>query len=198
MKESYTVLCDMDDVLCDLNTPWIKMLNDKHGTNIRREDISVWDIGEAIHSKFPSISIPDVFVPINTPGMFRNLPVVAGAKAGLKSIKDRGWRVVIVTSLPIVEHQPGQIVQEKMEWIEEHLSGLINPRDIILTYAKNLIAGDVLIDDGPHNLESFHSNTIVFDQPWNRMVYGSIRAFDWKDITPIIQAIINGKRLAGD
>ena len=39
-----TVLVDVDNVLEDLDTPWVKAVNDKYGTNVKVSDITNWNI----------------------------------------------------------------------------------------------------------------------------------------------------------
>lgn len=173
------ILLDMDDVLCDLTGSWIQLLNNRHGTNIVREDLSIWHIGRALPLKFPGLTSSDIYAPLDEPGMFRNLPIMPGAKEALEEMLTLGWRPVIVTSLPSVKHKPGMVVQEKIEWVEKHLAGLVAPRDIVITYRKYLVRGDVLVDDAGHNLKTFPGHTLAFDRPWNRKIESTARIDHW-------------------
>jgi len=173
------ILIDMDDTLCDQTTPWLNQFNREHQTNIRNSDIKVWNKEYALKSQIPSLTTSDVFVPFNTDGFFRNLPIMPGARTALEQMKALGWRAVIVTSLPRRQYRPGQIIQEKLEWLAEHLSGVIRARDVVATPEKYLVSGDVLIDDAEHNLELFRGPTIAFDQPWNQHAKSTSRIENW-------------------
>ena len=188
MKER-VILLDMDDVLCDLTGPWIELLNKRHGTTITREDLVVWHIGRALPLKFPSLTSSDIYAPLDEPGFFRKLPMMSGAKTALEDMKTLGWRAVIVTSLPVIKHHPGQVVQEKSEWIEEHLDGLVALRDIVITHQKYLVKGDVLVDDAAHNLTSYPGPTIAFDRPWNRKIQTTSRIHHWNEGINVLKEI---------
>jgi 5'(3')-deoxyribonucleotidase len=189
------ILIDMDDVLADLTGNWINLLNKRHGTSIIRDDLSVWNVGRSIPIKFPNITSSEIYAPLSEPNLFRTLPVLPGVKPALREMKSLGWELVIVTSLPIVKHRPGMIVQEKCEWIEEHLSEFIKPRDLIFTYRKDLVKGNVLIDDAPHNITSYPGPTIIYDRPWNRKVTGTARVNKWSEVVDVSRKIFSSESL---
>jgi len=58
-------------------------------------------------------------------------------------------------------------VHNKAEWLIEHFPH-IPIKHFIPCYHKYMIRGDILIDDGIHNLKDFCGTRILFDQPWNR------------------------------
>ena len=55
---------------------------------------------------------------------------------------------------------------------------------------KQMVMGDVLIDDGPHNLVNGPYFRILFDQPHNRGInekkYGMYRAVGWEQVYQLI------------
>jgi len=176
------ILLDMDDVLCDLVKPWLKKLSTQFKINVIKADIISWDIGAIVSTKFPKIKKEQVYDCLREVGFFEQLPIMPNARETIEKIQELGWRIVIVTSLPTIEHNSGQVVQEKLTWLDKHLRGLIKDRDVIFTYQKNLIAGDVLIDDAPHNLEIFPHKTIAFSQPWNQLVDTDARVNNWNEV----------------
>lgn len=196
IKKQPIILLDMDDTLCDLTTPCIELLNKKHRASITKEDRYLWHMEHSLIKKVPELTSSNVWDSLNTPGLFRNLSMMPGAKKSLKEMRDLGWRIVIVTSLPSVQHNPGQVVQEKYEWIDENLSGLIAPRDLIFTNEKYLIQGDVLIDDADHNLTLFQGPTIAFDQPWNRTTRSTSRVMNWTEVVDTCKKIFSLKSVS--
>lgn len=70
-------------------------------------------------------------------------------------------------------------------------------KDVIIAHDKKLINGDVLIDDGVHNLENAKYKKLLFDQPHNRSYNaeenGMIRVHDWNEIYRAICEIAGGE-----
>ena len=64
---------------------------------------------------------------------------------------------------------------------------------VIVTRRKQLIRGDVLIDDGIHNLEGGDYTKILFTAPYNRdydaEANGMIRVKNWDEIVRIIDGM---------
>lgn len=67
---------------------------------------------------------------------------------------------------------------------------------VIITSRKQLIKGDVLIDDGIHNLEGGDYIKILVTAPHNRdydaEANGMIRVYNWKQIEEVINQLSEG------
>jgi len=186
------VLVDMDDVLADLLVGWVSVLNDTHNLTMDPKDMDVWDLKDSLEKAGSALTEEQIFKPFNEPGLFRNLPVIIGAKEALYSMKMMGLTPVIVTSLPMVKHSPGVIVREKLEWIDEHLPDLIHPRDVIFTYRKELVEGIALIDDAPHNIERYPGSTILFGNRGGDCNY-TYKANNWDEAMAALESLIVSK-----
>lgn len=172
------ILVDMDETLCDLMTPWLREINLRYGTSLRREDIKTWDIFDSIKGSLPEgTSLHDTLIPIQVPGIFINLQPNPGAIESVRKMLSLGWEVALITALPTSVAQPGIVVGEKVRWVEQHLPEI--GRDIIVTSAKYRVRGDVLIDDSPKFLSSFPGLTVAFDAPWNQGVMTTARIQSW-------------------
>ena len=77
---------------------------------------------------------------------------------------------------------------DKVKWIRKYLPSF-DKKNVVFCNDKNLINADVLIDDAPHNLESFPNKTICFDMPYNKEAKCDYRAFSWDDINNIFDNI---------
>ncbi len=55
---------------------------------------------------------------------------------------------------------------EKMKWITKHFP-FLNWKQIVLCGTKEIINGDIMIDDHFKNLDNFQGQTILFTQPHN-------------------------------
>lgn len=176
------ILVDVDNVLEDLNTAWVNEINTKYGTSVRPDEIVSWDI----HKFFPTLSRNQVFSPLHTKDFWESLIPMDGSQEYLKRLISDGHKVVIVTSC-----HPDTICY-KYKFISKYFP-FISFGDVIITSQKQLIRGDILIDDAPHNLEDGGYKGILMSAPHN-MDYdpeasGFIRVNDWKDIYQAINKI---------
>ena len=145
--ERKTLLVDMDDTILDFKTEWFMTYDKEHGTDLIHE-IKNWGIPERYN---------DAFEILQRPGFFRGLrpyPNMIDVLQRLSQVHD----IVIVTSSVY-----GVSMKEKGEWFREYLHFL--PRDnFIIAKRKELIRGDLLFDDGLHNLEKFPGITVGMHQ----------------------------------
>jgi 5'(3')-deoxyribonucleotidase len=130
------------------------------------------------------------------PGFFRGLNPVPGAERALKGLYDQGHDIVIV-SATTTPHAPA----EKLEWLSMHYPWL-SRRNVIFTGRKELIVGDVLIDDYAGNTRPYltrHPGALVLgiEYPYNVMERDAFShlvpsyldfRFAWARISDLIQA----------
>jgi 5'-nucleotidase len=108
-------------------------------------------------------------------GFFRGLAPIPGAIRAAKAMRAAGYEVFLCTN-PLAHSR--HCVQEKLDWVGEHLGDEWRDR-VILTNNKFLVAGDVLVDDKPFatlprgkNMPPPSWKQIVFDAPYNRHLGG--------------------------
>lgn len=81
-----------------------------------------------------------------------------------------------------------------MKWLYSNYP-FIKDEQLIRCKNKNLINGDILIDDCLDNILNFSRGRIVFDYPWNRNIDDKTnfihRAYNWEDILNIIKLKLN-------
>lgn len=139
-----TVLCDIDCVVADLLGPWLSAYNSEYAQDISIKDVSSWDLGKCVPDG------DDVYKIIRRPGFFASLPLLDGAAEGLEKLLCR-HEVYLVSAA-----YSASAFSEKFDWVRKHLPFMKDR--VFLTDGKTpkgLIRGDVLIDDGPHNLIDF-------------------------------------------
>lgn len=120
-------------------------------------------------------------------GLFRHGDVMGGAIFGLQALHE-------FADLMIVTSRPEQGVYDTMSWLVHHLRQSVPLMGVhILSHgqAKSTATPtpDLLIDDGPHNMEDWIENTdrlfLLFDQPWNKGCkadhMNTYRVFGWDD-----------------
>lgn len=93
-----------------------------------------------------------------TPGFFLNLKPIDGAHDVMKGLYDEGHDIVIVSSAQLTT-APG----EKYQWLSKHYPW-IHRKNVIFASRKEMVLGDVLIDDSPRNAIDYraaHPNSLI-------------------------------------
>ena len=150
-----TIKLDVDGVLRDCVTPLLDIYNKKHDDNVKYSEIKSWDIGQYLKkdeeyknyfTKYPE-------------QIFRDSPMYNPDTASiLKSIQEK-YKIHITT------HQFKGLENYTVEWL--HKNNI--PYDYIsFAKDKNVVKGNILIDDGVHNLDGDLGEVqICYSQPWN-------------------------------
>ena len=175
-----TILVDMDDTIENLCEVWVEFLNETHGTAVHKDDINDWDMTKA----FPTVDKKQVYDPLFNEEMWKRVTPLPGAVEYLKRLIDDGHKVVIVTA----SHQ--NTVAMKLNNVLFRYFPYLTTKDVIITSQKQLVCGDVMIDDAPHNLEGGKYFGILVTAPHNRAydatANGFVRADRWGEIYNIV------------
>lgn len=187
-----TVLVDMDDTIENLCEEWVDYLNEIHGTTVKHEDIKEWNMTKA----FPTIPPKEVFAPLYEKTLWERVKPLPGAVEYLKKIIDDGHKVVIVTS-----SHPDTVALKLNNVLFKYFPYL-SYNDVIITSQKQLIKGDILIDDAPHNLEGGDYFKLLFDAPHNQSypVEENLmaRVHNWEEVYYAINYLIKLEENFGD
>ena len=151
------ILVDLDDVLNDLLACWVALLNEKHCLAADPEDLKIWNV----QGLYPTLTVEEVYRPIYENEIWAMLSPRPTSVEYLKKMMDDGHDVLIVTASAY------QTLPAKMDWLFTTFP-FISWENVIITKRKQLIRGDVLIDDGIHNLEGGAYFKILMDSPNNR------------------------------
>ena len=175
-----TILVDMDDTIEQLLQAWVRGVNEKYDRNAAYDDVTSWDVSSA----FPGLTWEQVYeIPMET-GFWKTVEPIPGAAEALRHFMEAGHDVYIVTATP---HES---VPEKMNDLLFKYFPFLSWRQVIITGNKQLIRGDVLIDDGIHNLEGGDYRKILFTAPHNRRYdaegNGMIRVHTWEEAVAVI------------
>lgn len=176
-----TILVDMDDTLENLCETWVEFLNETHGTTVHKDDIHDWDMSKA----FPTIENQQVYDPLFNENMWKRVTPLPGAVEYLKRLIDDGHKVVIVTA----SHQ--NTVAMKLNNVLFRYFPYLTTSDVIITSQKQLVRGDVLVDDAPHNHIGGQYLKILMDSPHNREFdaqrFGMVRVYSWLEVYDTIR-----------
>lgn len=178
-----TVLVDLDDVLIDSTRGWVEFANARLGTRVRYEDLRSFDVSAA----FEGYTHDEIYAMQLEPDMWRLARPIPGAVEALTALRAAGHRALVVTNSGYA------CLQVKMEEVLFRYFPFFTWRDVILTAEKQLIRGDVLIDDAPHNLNGGSYEKLLFTAPHNRAypagANGMQRVDDWAAALAALLAI---------
>lgn len=179
----YIVLVDMDDTLVNLLDAWIDALNKKYNIEVNSNEIIDWDISKF----FPSLTKHQVFEPLFDSEFWDTVKPKEGAVQYLKQLKDDGYKIYICTSTNY------KIIKDKMNKVLFKYFDFLSWSDVIVTYNKQLVNADFLVDDGIHNLIGGKYKGILMDAPHNRNFneceFGITRVKTWEEIYTLIKSL---------
>ena len=167
------ILLDFDEVINTMTHHWVDTLNCVYGTSVNFDDVSEWDM----HKAFPTLTEDEIYNPLHLQTFWNGVEIMPGAKEGIQTLLTQGHEIYIVTST-----HPDTI-KWKSEWLQRELPE-ISWSHVIVANNKSLVNGDILVDDGLHNLYEGNYIKVLFDKPWNRNV-------DKSKLTDIIHRVHN-------
>lgn len=167
------VLVDMDGVLADTYSQFLRMELDETGRHIPAEEL----LGKLEEEAFPNFEKH-----VHSKGFFRTAPQIEGSVDGLKYLNDK-YKLLIVSSAT----EFPQSLTEKVEWLKEYYP-FISWQQIILCGDKSSVKGDLMIDDHIKNLDYFEGDKILFSQPHNIYIKNDNykRVNGWTEVMDIL------------
>ena len=182
-----TVLVDLDDTIEGLLQAWVDYLNTHHGTAVKKDDVTEWDVSKF----FPQIPTTEVYAPLYNDEFWKTVEPFEDAARYLQKWKDDGHTVLIVTTSDY------RTLRSKMENVLFRYFPMFTWNDVIITAHKQLVSGDVLVDDDIHNLIDGSYEKLLMDAPHNRRfdadANGMTRVMNWSDAYMKICEISQGK-----
>jgi len=175
------IVFDSDGVLANTQKEVLKRYNKEYGLAFTLDDITSWHLSKV---EKPGTNMSKYFL---EDGFFASLEPMKGAQEIVKVLSDIGDELFVATSSPVVG------LVDKVLWIRKHFPQI--PKDnISLITRKDLLCGDIILDDGLHNLYPSNFNyPIVFNQPWNQSPKANlVRVYDWYHFFEVVQKIRAG------
>ena len=178
-----TLLVDMDDTIENMLVEWIHILNERYGRYVVLEDAKDWDLTKA----YPGLTKTQVYAPLYTDELWKNVKPKWDAIYYLKRLQEDGHDIYITTSSNF------NTINVKVSSIIERYFSFISWEHVIVASRKQMIRGDVMIDDGVHNLVGGDYVKILVDAPYNRSFNekecGMHRAKNWAEIYELINTL---------
>lgn len=182
-----TILVDYDDVVVDFLPTWLSALNQEYGCNVKIKDVASWGIS----SLFPFLTPEQMETPLYYDEFWARVPLKQGAHSCLIKLKNDGHKVFIVTAAPYAT-----IFSKINQSLLRHFD-FLSFDDVIITSQKQMIRGDVLVDDSAANLIGGGYEKILMDMPHNQTFreehFNVTRVKTWSEIYNKICSIASEK-----
>lgn len=170
---SMRVLVDMDGVLANVYSQFLKLEAQETG---RFRNI------EETNGKIESEAFPFYDKHVRSAGFFGTAPIMKDSVEGVKYLNNK-YEVIILSSateFPIS-------LSEKELWLNKFFP-FIGWQQMVFCGRKDLIKGDIMIDDHPKNLLLFEGRKVLFTQPHNIYIHNTTfeRVICWEDIIKLL------------
>ncbi len=167
------LLIDMDGVISDVYGQFIKYEYNDIGLTQSLNDLK----GKLEHQAF---KYHDKYV--NSENFFYSAIPIQGSIEAVRRLNDV-YEVFIVSSAM----QFPLSLTEKINWLTKYFP-FLSWRQIVFCGTKDIVYGDIMIDDHFKNLDSFQGQTILFTQPHNidKPKGKHTRVHNWKEIETIL------------
>ncbi|MHB8407774.1 MAG: 5' nucleotidase, NT5C type [Acidiferrobacterales bacterium] len=175
------LLIDMDQVICKWLERILEYYNYDKKTNVQLEDVKSWNVVDTLGPNSEDF----IRSCMRYPELYRDLDPVEGAIEGIKKLQEQGHDVIIATAVP---KSAGIAYHGKLEWIRRNMP-FFSLNNFVAIQRKDLLQGDILLDDGAHNIRPFRAagrRAIVFDRPWNRDEPGE-RVKTWEEFVKLVE-----------
>jgi 5'(3')-deoxyribonucleotidase len=153
---------DVDDVLCDLLTPWLDSYNAEFGTTWTPAQLTQWEIWLDLGGREE-----DVYRHLR-PSLYDVAKPHEGALATVEAIRELGHQVVFLTSCPDVAH-----FHAKQYWMHRHGFSARYENEVIpfgkafRFKKKSEYLTHFLLDDAAPNVEG-RKGGVLMRRPHNR------------------------------
>jgi len=164
------IILDVDDVVLDLVSNWLRLYNRDFNDDVILEDITEWNIAKFVKPKAKFY----IYDYVHRGAVFETASPI---KDSIDSIHEiLSWsdicRIVYVTA--------GDPLNSKEKWLKRY-NILPNRKDFVSCIDKSLIRGFSILDDKYSNVTNFIGKGYLFDKPWNREFIHHNRIIGWKD-----------------
>lgn len=179
------ILLDCDGVLADFVGAALDVAHDLTARRWVHADITEWDLFELLVCPKKGPLKEAVRSAVSKKGFCAQIPVLPGADAGVRLLRDAGFRLKVVTS----PWRSATWCSERFEWLDRHFG--FSMADVIFAKDKSVIAGDVLVDDSSVNLIDWHQarlpcerrRPILWHAPHNANTRtGILHTASWGDV----------------
>jgi 5'(3')-deoxyribonucleotidase len=153
-----TVLVDVDGTVARLHDEWYARYNQDYNDNLTEDKVISWSLHQYVKPECGK----KIYDYLNDPTLYDNVKPYDDSQFVCRELKRRGYRLIFVTA-----GVPG--AWPKLRWLTKYkfLTSDVVDEDFVCAYDKNLIRGNMLIDDRDKNVIEYPGGGILLDRPWN-------------------------------
>lgn len=140
MSRSLSISIDLDGIVVDLYSTWLRLYNDDYGHGATIEDLVRWEMHECVKIGH------DIYKYLDRPDLYVHLEPLPGAIEAVRKLQEDGHDVHIISSP--AKHT--QTASDKLTWCQHHLP-FLKRQQITLSHQKHRFMTDVFIDDSLPN-----------------------------------------------
>ncbi len=166
------ILLDCDGVLADFVGYVLDTILEQTGREYTHADVTEWDFGNLLETAEERRAL---WMALKAPGVAQELRPIPGAAAAVEALRLAGHDIHVVTS-PMPDCPTW--TYERELWLRDYMG--IERKRVIHASNKNLVAGDVLVDDNWDNVRGWVTAQpdvgdaprrpygVLVDAPYNR------------------------------
>jgi len=176
-----TAYVDVDGVCADFDVVWLDHYNKDWDDNLTEDKLTEWDMTKFVKPECGE----NIYAYQEIPSLYDEVEPVRGALEGVGYLRDMGWDVVFVTAATkgnagrkydwLVEHEFTQYTRTREDYVEIYNKGLLSHKP-----------GDIMIDDGFHNVKAWPGLGILYNRPHNMKEAWPVRVYGWEDIDALL------------
>jgi len=175
-KHRLKIGLDVDDTLYECNAYALKIINEKYPDEepVTIHDIKGWGMfGRHAEERIALYSDPH-FV--------ETQPVCQGAQKLVRELS-RFADIFLVTAVP------AKVMTARAERLLKDFPE-VPPQNIIIGTRKDVVALDILLDDGPHNIQNSKADyPVLFRKPWNASMTGMLAVNNYNDFLQLCKMV---------
>lgn len=124
------------------------------------------------------------------------MPVYEGAADFVEALRTLGEVVAVTAPFVGVNHWES----DRRRWLEQHFA--IGHKDLVFCKRKELVRGDLLIEDSADNIAAFERaqltghpfNSVLLTRPWNRDAEVPARAGTYREVLGLVSELRDRRR----
>lgn len=185
MAKKKRLLVDVDEVLCDFQTPVLGLLAQLFGRHMTPYDFDTWDIFATFSKEEKDV----VFERVKEPGFCMKFRPKPGAVEAIAEIRKTHYVTPVTRPFPSPTW-----VHDRMLWLHEHFG--FRESEIVNTAAKELVYGDAMLDDNPqHATDWLATHPEGLAMLWhipntrNMTQYDHLRVYTWDEVIKKVRAL---------
>lgn len=185
----FTILCDIDNIIYDTTANILKVHYEDTGELLTLDDIKSYYIENYVSPQYRK-DFHKIFVDKR---VWRGVQLLPDCVETIRKLHEAHYEIFFVTATETLN------AHKKYTFLCRTFPFLDVRKHFITTHNKQMIKGDVLIDDCGDNVINGDYYGVLFDYPWNRDIdmdkhQNVFRVNGWSDVFETVQFLEKWKK----